>query len=307
MPQIRIIFFPNKKKKLIWTPLRDMIQENEIIGERKTDEDPELSVFAKTAEEPNVRSPIENRLFNGSNNPIRLTTRMKTKYGCTFDVRRFPLDAHKCQLIMKINQRKHYKTRFIDNGNIKYIGDTIIDQFKFGQIHSKVLNSNASTKLIVIMSMSRIPINQFLNTFFPTVILWLFGYSTLFIEPNENGFDNRFMGSGTSLLVIATLINAVKSDLPKTAYTKLIDIWFLWHVLSVFTIIIYHIVLDRIRKNLEGKIENEDEVYEYQQDDKYALDAPISTKVKRINKVLSVLFPTLNVIFYIVYFYLKFA
>ena len=300
-------FFPNTKKKLIWTPLRDMIQENEIIGERKTDEDPELSVFAKTAEELNVRSPIENRLFNGSNNPIRLTTRMKTKYGCTFDVRRFPLDAHQCRLIMKINQRKQYKTRFIDNGNIKYIGDTIIDQFEFGQIQSKVLNSNESTKLIVIISMSRIPINQFLNTFFPTVILWLFGYSTLFIEPNENGFDNRFMGSGTSLLVIATLINAVKSDLPKTAYTKFIDIWFLWHVLSVFTIIIYHIVLDRIRKNLESENENDDDVFEYQQDDKYALDAPISTKVKRINKVLSVLFPTLNVIFYIVYFYFKFA
>ena len=158
---------------------------------------------------------------------------------------------------------------------------------------------------MVIISMSRIPTNQFLNTFFPTVILWLFGYSTLFIEPNENGFDNRFMGSGTSLLVIATLINAVKSDLPKTAYTKFIDIWFLWHVLSVFTIIIYHIVLDRIRKNLEGKNENEDEVFEYQQDDKYALDAQISTKVKRINNALSILFPTLNGIFYIVYFYLK--
>ena len=298
-------FFPSEKKSLIWTPLRDMIQENEIIGERKTDEDPDMSVFATMAEKPNVSDPIENRLFYGSKNSISLTTRMKTKYGCTFDVRRFPLDVHKCRLIMKINQRKHYKTRFIDNGNIKYIGDTIIDQFRFGQIHSEVLNSNESTKLIVIMSMSRIPINQFLNTFFPTVILWLFGYSTLFIEPNENGFDNRFMGSGTSLLVIATLINAVKSDLPKTAYTKFIDIWFLWHVLSVFTIIIYHIVLDRIRKNLEGKNENVDEVFEYQQDNKYALDAQISTKVKRINKALSIFFPTLNGIFYIVYFYLK--
>ena len=124
---------------------------------------------------------------------------------------------------MKINQHRYDKIRFISNGNIDYNGERIIDQFSIGNIHSEATYSNASTELKVIIPMSRIAINQFLNTFFPTVILWLFGYSTLFIEPNENGFANRFMGSGTALLVMATLINAVKGDLPKTAYMKFID------------------------------------------------------------------------------------
>ena len=153
--------------------------------------------------------------------------------------------------------------------------------------------------------MSRIPINQFLNTFFPTVILWLFGYSTLFIDPNQNGFDNRFMGSGTALLVVATLINAVKSDLPKTAYTKFIDIWFLWHVISIFSTIVYHIALDRLRKKLENQNKNADEVFEYEEDGENALDTPNTRMINNINKCLIVLFPTLNGIFYIVYFYLK--
>ena len=153
--------------------------------------------------------------------------------------------------------------------------------------------------------MSRIAIEQFLSTFLPTVILWSFGYSTLFIDPNENGFDNRFMGSGTALLVIATLINAVKGDLPKTAYMKFIDIWFLWHVMSAFTIILSHIVLDRIRKTLENQKKIKDDVVEYDEVDRNTLAIPNTNTMKNINKTLVVLFPTLNGIFYIVYFCLK--
>ena len=140
--------------------------------------------------------------------------------------------------------------------------------------------------------MSRNAINQFLNTFFPTLILWSFGYSTLFIDPNENGFDNRFMGSGTALLVIATLINAVKSDLPKTAYTKFIDIWFLWHVLSVLIIITHHIALDRIRKNLDDQKEIEDDVVEYGAHGRNTIDASNPMKIRKINKSLIVCFPS---------------
>ena len=155
--------------------------------------------------------------------------------------------------------------------------------------------------------MSRMPINQFLNTFLPTVVLWLFVYSTLFIDPNENGFNNRFMGSGTALLIIATLINIVKSDLPKTAYAKFIDIWFLWHVLSSFIIIVYHIALDRIRKYLEVQNECEDDVVEYEADGRNSLDIRNNKMIKNINKTLIILFPTINGIFYTFYFYFKLA
>ena len=145
--------------------------------------------------------------------------------------------------------------------------------------------------------MSRIPTNQFLNTFFPTVILWMFGYSSLFIEPNETGFGNRFTGAGTALLVIATLINAVKSDLPKTAYIKFIDIWFLWHVVCVFLIIVCHIVINRVRKRLESQ---QNEIKDYVENEDWNISK--RKKVENINKTLLILFPLLNASFYVVYF-----
>ena len=295
---------PNEKLSMIWTPLRDMIYGNEILGERDTEKNYKMSVYGAKTEITEGDNPRENLWFNGSYNPMRMTVRMKTTYRCTFDVRRFPFDEQQCPIIMKINQQRHYKMRFIDNRDTIYSGERIIDQFSIAKIHNNVTYSSKSTKFTVIIPMSRIAINQFLNTFVPTVILWLFGYSTLFIEPNENGFANRFMGSGTALLVIATLINAVKSDLPKTAYTKFIDIWFLWHVLSVFIVIVYHIVLDRIRKNLEDPQKLENEVFEYEDHDENATDAAKTTKIRKINEALIVLFPILNGVFYMLYFYL---
>ena len=278
-------FIPNEKRELLWNPLRDMVLKNAIIGELQTEKNFDMSVSAKMAEKSNVSNPIENRLFNGSNNPISLTIRMKTKFSCTFNVRKFPFDDQQCPLIMKIYQRRHYKIRFIDNG-ISYTGETTIDQFSIGKFHSNITYSNESTKYTIIISMSRIPTNQFLNTFFPTVILWLFGFSTLFIDPNENGFDNRFTGSGTALLVIATLINAVKNDLPLTAYMKFIDIWFLWHVMFVFTIIVYHIVLDLIRKKLDSQNENDDKVVAYEKDGDNDMVKVNTMTIKDINKAL---------------------
>ena len=155
--------------------------------------------------------------------------------------------------------------------------------------------------------MGRIPTNQMLTAFFPTVILWMFGYSTLLIDPTETGFGNRFAGSGTAVLVIATLITAVKSDLPKTAYVKFIDIWFSWHVLAVFLVIVCHIFLDRVRKSSQNGNQNQDVVFDYETDSVDSQDVNKGNSIKKINKALIISFATLNALFYIVYFFVKLA
>ena len=297
---------PNKKSDQIWSPLQEMTYENAVIGEVTHDRHYVMNIIPIAPENSDPSNAMENRLFNGSYNPLRLTQRMKIKYGCTFDVTRFPFDSEKCSLTMKMKQQRARRITFMGNGNVFYTGEAIIDQFEIGKMSSIVTNVNDSTRLDIIIPMTRLPTNQFLNTFFPTVILWLFGYSTLFIEPTELGFANRFMGAGTALLVIATLINAVKSDLPKTSYMKFIDIWFLWHVGSVFGIIIYHIVLDRIRSILEERTEPGNDVTPFEKDDGESLRKQGIKLIKNINKAMIYVFPILTGSFYIVYFCLKF-
>ena len=84
---------------------------------------------------------------------------------------------------------------------------SISDQFSIGQIYVSSNNTEKSAHFIIHIHMTRNVTNQLLNTFIPILILWLFGYSTLFIDMTD--FGDRFMGAGTSLLVIATLFSAI--------------------------------------------------------------------------------------------------
>ena len=132
--------------------------------------------------------------------------------------------------------------------------------------------------------MIRLYANQVTLTFVPTLVLWLFGYVTLFIEPSGDGFSDRFMGAGTALLVIVTLLSAINADLPKTSYVKFIDIWFMWHVISIFLMIAYHMILNQLRSYLHTKAINK------------------WIKINRINGTMIIIFPAINGIFYAIYF-----
>ena len=294
---------PFESTKQLWTPLNNLVHENAIVGKITHDNEYELKIIPTIAQDFDASKTTEDRLFAGSDNRLELYQRMKIAYNCVFKVKTFPFDVQNCNFTMKIYQRKNGHFVFVGNGYVQYKDNPIVDQFSIGQIWSRASFSNKSTTYTVIIPMTRIFTNQLLNTFIPTFILWLFGYATLFIVPDEDGFGNRFMGAGTSLLVIATLLNAVNGDLPKTSYMKFIDLWFLWHVVSTLAIIIYHIILDRIRTSFES--EYGDNVIPFE-----TLDGTKSLKengwmrINKINQSVIIIFLALNGLFYVVYFYI---
>ena len=270
--------------EMIWTPLREIINENAIIGEVMYDNEFSVKVNATYPGKLTASDVIENRLFNGSSNNLFGTQRMKAKYNCMFEAKKFPFDEHNCSIIFRIDQRKDKRIVFVNNGEILYEGENVVGQFFIGYLATEVKNTNESTRNIITIHIIRLYANQITITFVPTLILWLFGYITLFIEPNEDGFSDRFMGAGTALLVIVTLLNAIHTDLPKTSYVKYIDIWFMWHVISVFLMIAYHMILNRLRSYFNTKDVN-----------KWVM-------ISQINGSMILVFPTINGIFYAIYF-----
>jgi len=293
---------PYEESTQLWTPLRDLIHGNAIIGEITYDQNYEVRVVPNIPQDVDASNTRENIIFNGSFNFLEWTQRMKITHHCIFRVKTFPFDKQHCYLPMMIKQRKNKPITFLNSTSVYYNNAPIIGQFSIGKMLAKIDNTNQSTKYIVIIPMTRIFTNQLLTTFIPTFILWLFGYATLFIVPDEDGFANRFMGAGTALLVIATLLNAINADLPKTSYMKYIDLWFVWHVVSIFAMIVYHIILDRIRTHYESKAD--DKVVSFKiTDDIASLDKNGWKRVNRINDILSIVFPTINGVFYAIYFY----
>ena len=282
----------------LWTPFRSLIHENAILGEIIHDSQKNMRLISQVAEEPDASKVIEGRIFNGSRNSLQLTQRLKIKYNCIFNVMKFPFDGENCSYHMKINQNKN-SIEFIDGGDIIYNSTANVDQFLIGDMVFKIENTKEYTRYRLIIPLNRIFTNQLLTTFIPTLILWLFGYSTLFIDiqyPND-----RFMGAGTALLVTVTLLNAITDDLPKTSYIKYIDLWFVWHLLSILCITAYHILLGRMQKHFETL--RKDQVVPFKSTDCIKLMRKnAANKITMINNSFILLFPVLNSLFYAIYF-----
>ena len=121
----------------------------------------------------------------------------------------------------------------------------------------------------------RLYVDQLTSTFFQTFMLWLLAYLTLFI-PVRN-LNERFMGSVTALLVLASLLGSLKDSLPKSNQTKCIDIWFLCYIINIFLIIIFHVILE----NLSSKSK------------------------KKVNRIFSFIFPVITCVFNVGYFSLS--
>ena len=151
-----------------------------------------------------------------------------------------------------------------------------------------------NTKFVVNVDLSRNYTHQIINTFFPTFLLWILAYATLFIKVED--FTDRIMVTVTSLLVLATLHGSINSELPKTSYFKYIDLWFLWYLTNIFCIIIYHIILDKVEiKN--GKI-----VLINLQKPLTAHRTTIRSNRARVNNIAVAILPVSTLIFNLVYF-----
>ena len=127
------------------------------------------------------------------------------------------------------------------------------------------------------MHFERLYAHQLTSTYFQTFMLWLLAYLTIFI-PIIN-LNERFMGAVTALLVLAALLGSMGKTLPKSAQMNFIDFWFLWYIVNIFFIIVFHVVLEKLKYSTRRK--------------------------EFVNKLMSFILPILILIFNVVYFFLS--
>lgn len=91
-----------------------------------------------------------------------------------------------------------------------------------------------------------------LNSFCPSALMFVISYSTLFFPIND--FNERIMGSLTSLLVLAGLFAQASGSYIKTPYFKLIDVWYAVLILLCFVVVTTNSLVNSFRpKNGSGK------------------------------------------------------
>ena len=283
-------FVSEEDAQKMWLPTDQIRLTNAIIGELQNDPNRKVQVYPDVPEDNDIESPYENRRYNGSYNFLEVHQRMKVKYNCTFNVYKFPFDSKKCEFGFKINGRE---IRIEEDAALTYDGLKIIDQFKIESLASTVENTDEYTKYIFEIVFERVFTRQILKTFIPSFLFWILGYLTIFLEIDHSG--DRFIGSLTVMLVLVTLLDLVNADLPETSYMKMIDLWFVWHIGIGFGVTMYHISLRMISRYMQLDRQREFEINEAHES--------MKQKLRSINGYAAVLFPTMNAIFYAIYFY----
>ena len=145
------------------------------------------------------------------------------------------------------------------------------------------------------------PHELLITTFFPTSLLWLLAYLTLYITVDD--FNDRIMVSVTALLVLAALLSSINGSLPDTSYFKYIDLWFLWYTTIIFCITAFHIFVDTIEHTSQIVPSSQSKLFTQRE----KIDSKQIKPSKRVamNNRAKKIVPVIWLIFNLVYFFLQ--
>jgi len=234
---------------------------------------------------------VEEARFSGLTNQMEFSRRYYAEYFCEFELTYFPFDTQLCYMDFKLRTATMDEV-VLKAGNISYSGSKKMVEFTISEI--SILNVEAnikrSTKRLV-MIFKRDYFYYLTQSFLTSLILGMLAYFTFFISIDD--FNDRFMGSLTALLVLAALVSVYTSDLPKTSYFKVIDVWLQFFVLTTAINISAHIVIDNLRK--QERREEMDGGFEEKEN--RVKKSKLKLTAKQVNDSFIVMFPTLFTIF----------
>ena len=242
MDSFRII--TKKEADKVWLPIPDIIHENAILGTVIEDNVSYLKSFAKSSPKPmTLEEHVEALLFEGSENDLVMNQRFKINYRCDFFLKNYPFDSQTCNFILLMKLKGNHSIKFAKmSPAIIYEGPTVLTEFLVSELSANTSLSEYETRFKYSIKLDRLYMQAISSTFFQSFLLSVIAYATLYI--NIEDFTNRFMGSLTSLLVLAALLSSINSTLPQTAYFKHIDFWFFFYIINIVAIIFVHIIID---------------------------------------------------------------
>ena len=91
-----------------------------------------------------------------------------------------------------------------------------------------------------------------LTTFIPTIILNVIGHMSNYFK--EFFFEGLMGLNVTVMLVLTTMFLSVSTNLPPTAYIKMIDCWLIFSLLKPFMDILVQTYIHTLRNNQETSV-----------------------------------------------------
>ncbi|XP_068240113.1 uncharacterized protein [Palaemon carinicauda] len=213
----------------------------EFLGDGQTMSD--VQVRRSTLKVQRLSNPLpdndqevqEALIFEGRKNPLVLLRKLTVKTSCIFDLEAFPFDSQICTMAVLLSgvTKDYVRLDPFDKG-IDFQGIRRGLEYELGSEVMIRSDEGNFSGLAVKLTFYSISTFYIFSTYLTTFIIMIIGYSILFFP--LDAFDERIMVGLTGLLVQATLFSQVSSSIPRTAYLKLVDIWFVYCVIMLFVV-----------------------------------------------------------------------
>lgn len=156
----------------------------------------------------------------------------------------YPFDTQRCSINVRIPDTLQKNLR-LTKGTALNIGPTNLLQFEVKNVYLELKENDTEIECVIIFK--RNPLYHLSTTYLPTSCILLMALITLYID--ESHFEATIMVALTSMLVMYTLFQSISTDMPSTAYLKLLDYWLIFGLIMPFVIFTSEVAMELGRKN----------------------------------------------------------
>ena len=191
------------------------------------------------------------RTYKGGENTMSSSRFYNTEFVCIFNMKWYPFDTQKCSMVFVVDeQSKDFVDMQIEKLN--FLGPKELTQYFVKKNTARKAQISGRKSITVEIVLGRRLLSLILTIFAPTIILNLVGHLSNFFK--EFFFEATISVNVTVMLVLTTMFISVSSNLPKTSYIKMIDVWLLTSLVKPFLDILLQTYIDHLRLDEKREI-----------------------------------------------------
>ncbi|KAF2363426.1 Low-density lipoprotein (LDL) receptor class A repeat [Trinorchestia longiramus] len=185
----------------------------------------------------------EDEVYPGTRNSLKLIQSFSLQYACQMNLVAYPFDTQSCTFLIRLVDVPNDFVKLEHAGEgVTYSGPPNLREYavrKVDMFSDDRGNFSGKGIRLVLENLSGFYVS---TTYIPTFLMVAICYSTFYY--NLDDFNDRIMVSLTALLVLATLFTQITATTPKTAYLKLLDVWFVSTILVNFFIVLVLVTIN---------------------------------------------------------------
>ncbi|XP_066941401.1 LOW QUALITY PROTEIN: uncharacterized protein [Macrobrachium rosenbergii] len=184
----------------------------------------------------------EDKLYAGADNSMKIVQQYTVQFMCLFRLQMYPFDTQQCLLSFNItNMEQNF---IFQKVGVLFSGERRLLEYKC--IKEEMLGIEDGPGIVEVVLTFRNQYGYYIgNAVVPSLLLVSICYLCFLFDMRD--FPDRIMVSLTSLLVLAALFSQTSQSIPKTAYLKLIDVWYICLITYDFLIIVDLVVIENLR------------------------------------------------------------